>query len=126
MEQNSGVYFHEAQAALARQWIGRHSNGEQKTVTLTLLSPTKEGIVVSQKSSSKTETVPIPAMEDEAREIIARFERGLDNIRGEEDVSDSVAHHAFLDATRLQDETWLASKEEELNACVLFRRNYGY
>ena len=110
MEINSGVPFHQAQVTLARQWIGPDLPGEQKTVTLTLRSLTTEGIVVSQKSHPKTEMVPIPTTVEEAREIVTTFEHGSDEIRGEEDVSDSVAHHALLDTTRLQDEMWLASR----------------
>jgi phospholipase D1/2 len=118
MEINSGVSFHEAEVALARQWIGSDSNSDQKTVTLTLPNVTTEGIVVSQKTAPKTVTVPIPATVEEARDIVARFEHGSDDIRGDEDVSDSVGHHALLDETRLQDELWMASREEELNAYV--------
>ena len=126
MKINSGVLFHQAQVALAHQWIGPDLPGEQKTVTLTLPSPTAEGIVVGQKSHPKTETVPIPATVEEAREIVTTFEHGSDEIRGDEDVSDSVAHHALLDTTRLQDEMWLASREEELNVYVLSRcGDYG-
>jgi phospholipase D1/2 len=118
MEENSGVSFHQAQVALARQWIGQ--DGEQKEVTLTLPNPTTEGIVVSKKTPAKTETVQVPATEEEAREIVATFEHGSDAIRGDEDVSDSVSHHVLMDETRLQDEHWLASREEELNAYVNF------
>lgn len=118
MEENSDVSFHEAQVALARKWIGTDSNREQKEVTLTLGNATTEGIVVSKKTPEKTVTVPIPATEEEAERIVTRFEHGSDSIRGDEDVSDSVSHHALMDETRLQDELWLASREEELNAYV--------
>jgi len=63
-------------------------------------------------------TVPIPETEEEAREVVSRFEHGSDDIRGDEDVSDSVAQHALIDETRLQDELWMASRDEELNAYV--------
>ena len=119
MEKNSGVSFYEAEVALARQWIGRGSNADQKTVTLTVPSPTTEGIVVSHKTTPKTETVRLPATTEEAKDIVTKFEHGADSIRGDDDVSDSVAHHALLDRTRLQDEMWLATPEEELNAYVL-------
>jgi phospholipase D1/2 len=117
MEENSKVSFHTAQVALARQWIGSDPNGE-KEVTLALPNPTTEGIVVSKKTPAKTVTVQIPATEGEAKEIVERFEHGADAIRGDDDVSDSVSHHALMDKTRLQDELWLASKGEELNAYV--------
>jgi len=118
MEVNASVTFHEAQVALARQWIGQDPNSDQKEVTLTLPSATTEGIVVSGKTPAKTETVPIPQSEEEAREVVARFEHGSDDIRGDENVSDSVAQHAMMDVTRLEDEIWMASREEELNAYV--------
>lgn len=70
------------------------------------------------RPTPKIESVPIPATVEEARKIVSTFEHGADAIRGDEDVSDSVAHHALLDTTRLQDELWLASGEEELNAYV--------
>ena len=118
MEENSGVSFYQAEVALARQWIGQDPNSDQKEVTLTLPNPTAEGVVVSKKTPRLTETVPIPASEEEARDIVSRFEHGSDDIRGDEDVSDSVAQHRLMDDTRLQDELWVASKEEELNAYV--------
>jgi phospholipase D1/2 len=121
MEDNSGVSFHQAQVALARQWIGQDPNSDQKEVTLTLPNPTSAGvgIVVTEKTPPKTETVPIPETEEQAREIVSRFEHGSDDIRGDEDVSDSVAQHALLDDTNLEKELWMASREEELNAYVV-------
>ena len=83
MEINSGVSFHEAQIAVVHQWIGLDLPGEQKTVTLTHPSPTTEGIMVSQKSHPKTKMVPIPATVEEVREIVATFEHGSDEIRGD-------------------------------------------
>jgi phospholipase D1/2 len=118
MEENSGVSFNQAQVALARQWIGQDPDSQEKQMTLTLPNPTTEGVVVGKKTSRITETVPIPASVEEAREIVSRFEHGSDDIRGDEDVSDSVAQHKMLDDTRLQSELWLASEEEELNAYV--------
>ena len=118
MEENSGVSFNQAQVALARQWIGQDPDSQEKQMTLTLPNPTTEGVVVGKKTARITEKVPIPASEEEAREIVSRFEHGSDAIRGDEDVSDSVAQHKLMDDTRLQSELWLASEEEELNAYV--------
>lgn len=116
MEENSGVKFHAAQVALARQWIGQDPNSDQKEVTLSLPQATTEGLVVSDKTPAKTETVPIPESEEAAREVVNRFEHGSDAIRGDEDVSDSVAQHMLDDRTSLMEEKWLGSPEEELNA----------
>ncbi|KAF8641650.1 hypothetical protein AX16_009876 [Volvariella volvacea WC 439] len=118
IEATSGVRFHQAQVALAKQWVTGDTLTDQKDVTLRLPSETGESIVVSDKTPPKTETVPIPANEEEARQTIARFERGALNIRGDEDVADSVAQHMLHDRTSLLDEAWLGTEEEERNAYV--------
>jgi len=116
MEAKSGVKFNQARVALARQWTGELTDGGPKEVTIRVLEPTSEGITVTDKTPAKTETIPIPASEEEARGIISRFERGADGLRGDEDVSDSVTQHMLSDKTQLSDEKWLGSEEEELNA----------
>lgn len=118
IEQNSGVTFHEAQVALARQWIGQDPQSTQKEVTLTLPSVTGEGIVVSGKTAARTVTVPIPESEELARATVARFERGADGLRGDEPVSDTVAQHMLSDRTSLLQEKWLGTPEEEHNAYI--------
>lgn len=85
-------------------------------MTITVPEATTEGILISDKTAVKTETVPIPKSEDEAREIIERFERGADSIRGDDQVSDTVAQHMLDDTTKLQDEQWLGTEQEELDA----------
>jgi phospholipase D1/2 len=117
MEQTSGVKFREAQVALARQWIGPELGQDApKEVTIKSPEPTTEGVVVSEKTDVKTETVPIPESYEAAKDMIKRFESGADNIRGDEEVSDTVAQHMLLDKTSLMDEKWLGTDEEELNA----------
>ena len=118
MEENSGVKFNQARVALTRQWMGDMSGPDAgpTEVTIKILEPTTEAIVVSDKTPVKTETIPIPATEAEARAIIERFERGADAIRGDEDVSDNVAQHMLRDKTSLVDEKWLGSEQEELDA----------
>ena len=39
MEENSNVSFHQAQVALAKEWIGDDQTSDQKTVTLALANP---------------------------------------------------------------------------------------
>jgi phospholipase D1/2 len=121
MEANSGVKFNQARVALTRQWIGEApvKQEDQKEVTLKVLEPTTEGIVVSDQTPSKTETIPIPQSEEEARQIIEKFERGAEGIRGDDDVSDTVSQHMLNDKTGLADEKWLGTEDEELNAYVL-------
>ena len=118
MEKNSGVKFNQARVALARQWIGDMSGPDTgpKEVVIKVLEPTTEAIVISDKTQVKTETIPIPATEEEARAIIERFERGADSLRGDEAVSDNVAQHMLNDRTTLTDEKWLGTEQEELDA----------
>lgn len=117
MEQNSGVKFHEAQVALARQWIGEQGDTKLTELTLTLPPEESEGLVESgKKAEPKTVKVPIPESEEAAREIIEKFEHGADEIRGDEEVSDTVAQHMLQDKTGLEEEKWLGTDEEELNA----------
>ncbi|KAG6867831.1 hypothetical protein C0993_010533 [Termitomyces sp. T159_Od127] len=116
MEQNSGVKFHEAQVALARQWIGQDSASNQKEVTLAIPEATNEALVQSEKTPIRTETVPIPQSSEEAREIVRKFESGAEGLRGDQEVSDTVAQHMLCDRTELIDEKWFGTEEEELNA----------
>ncbi|KAG5640696.1 hypothetical protein DXG03_007489 [Asterophora parasitica] len=117
MEKKSGVTFHQAQVALSRQWID-HEPESTREMTLTIPQPSTEGIVVSDKTPQKTETVPIPVSAEAARAIVERFEKGAVGLRGDEEVSETVAQHMLSDRTGLMAEKWLGTPEEELNACV--------
>ncbi|KAL0948426.1 hypothetical protein HGRIS_011005 [Hohenbuehelia grisea] len=117
-EEASGVKYHEAQVAAARQWIGEPHSNTQKEVKIKLPEATTEAMLVSEKTQTTIESIPLPETEEAAREIIERFERGAKQIRGDEDVSDSVAQHMLRDRTSLLEERWLGSEEEELNAYV--------
>ncbi|RDB28300.1 Phospholipase D1 [Hypsizygus marmoreus] len=118
MEEASGVTFHRAQVALARQWIGQDPESTQKEVTLIVPTPTTEALVISDKTPPKTETVPIPESEEEARAVVDQFEAGASDVRGDAEVSDTVAQHMLSDKTGLQDEVWLGTEQEELDAYV--------
>nr|GAT61270.1 phospholipase D [Mycena chlorophos] len=118
IESQGGVKYHQALVALARRWIGI-DGGDQKTVTFTLPVEAKDGIVVTQeKQDQKTETYPIPESESEANHMLKRFEEAAKAIRGDEDVSDNVAQHMLNDRTGLEDEKWLGTEQEELDAYV--------
>lgn len=119
MEQNSGVTFHEAQVALTRQWIEGDLLTNQKEVQIALPQATKEMLKVTKETEAKIVSVPIPASSEEARSVVARFESGADNLRGDENVSDNVAQHMLNDSTSLESEMWMGTEEEELNWCVL-------
>lgn len=118
MEDNSGVKFHEAQVALARQWVSGDTKTSQKTVTINISQETKESVVVTDKTPPKTETVAIPESDEAASQLIARFVCGAQGLRGDEAVADNVTQHMLSDTTSLLDEQWLGTPEEELNAYV--------
>jgi hypothetical protein len=119
MEANSGVKFHEAQIALAREWIGDQADAGGvdpiTEVNIKIPQATGEGIVET-KAADKVEKVKLPASAEEARRLIARFERGADNIRGDEEVADTVSQHMLNDKTGLMDEKWLGTEDEERDA----------
>lgn len=81
---------------------------------------TTEGIIHSDKTPPEVHEFPIPETEEQAEEVIKRFEEAAKGVRGDEDVSDNVAQHMLNDRTGLLDEKWLGSEEEELNAYGLF------
>jgi phospholipase D1/2 len=120
MEANSGVKFHEAQVALARQWIGDQADaGGVDPITevfIKIPQPTAEGIVETKATETKVEKVQLPASTEEARGLIERFEHGADSIRGDEEVADVVAQHMLNDKTGLLEEKWLGTEEEEKDA----------
>ncbi|KAA1473211.1 phospholipase D/nuclease [Dentipellis sp. KUC8613] len=117
MEANSGVKFNQAQVALARQWVGDSADPEQpKEVTVQMPQATTEGIVLSGKTAVKKETYALPATYAEAVDVIEKFQRGAG--RGDEEVADTVGQHALGDRTALEQERWLGSEQEELDAYV--------
>ncbi|KAJ2931072.1 hypothetical protein H1R20_g6021, partial [Candolleomyces eurysporus] len=124
IQENSGVKFHEAQVASARQWMSGDSltyymeTPENKKVTIAIPVETKEGIVESDKTPANSETIAIPETDEQAQEIVDKFQHGADNLRADAEVSDSVAQHLLDDTTSLLDEKWLGTEEEELNAYV--------
>ncbi|KAI6013841.1 hypothetical protein EDC04DRAFT_2756592 [Pisolithus marmoratus] len=63
MEHSSGVTFHEAHIALARQWEGMNylAQDAPREVVVKIPRETKEGIVVSNQTPVNQEKIPIPA-----------------------------------------------------------------
>lgn len=120
MEEFSGVTFHAAQIALARQWVGKNFFGKDvpREVYVKVPQEAKTGVVVAEESSVKKDKVPLPESIEAARQVIARFESGAQNLRSDEMVADSVSHHALQGRRSLLNETWVGSEEEELNRCV--------
>ncbi|KAJ7600688.1 phospholipase D [Mycena floridula] len=122
IEQNSGVTFNEAQIAYARVMIGRDT-GDQKEITVSdvkirVNEPTTEALAPPSNDKVKTVTVPLPSSLEEAKEKVKRFEEAAKAIRGDEQVSDSVAQHLLQDSTTLADEKWLGNEAEEKEAYV--------
>ncbi|KAJ1303942.1 hypothetical protein OPQ81_008353 [Rhizoctonia solani] len=122
MEQNSGVTFHQAQVAQARLWIGDDGYWHQEKVQIR--APTEGGmdqsgmgVTEKSKEAQKTvEAVDMPATMQEAEDIVLRFQNGA--TRGDEGVADTVGQHALLDRTRLADEQWFGSEQEERDSYV--------
>jgi phospholipase D1/2 len=121
MEKNSGVKFHQAQIAQARLWIGDDSFWHQEKVQIkaplpdTGLDPTGMGVTEKTKDAQKTvEEVDMPKTTQEASEIVARFQNGA--TREDEGVADNVGQHALTDRTRLGDEKWYGTEQEERDA----------
>lgn len=118
MERNSGVLFHEAQVALARQWITDDTSHDEfvpTEVDIRIPQETTEGLVVSNKSAPTSEKFPIPPTMAEATAKIKRFEAGANNLSAARNVSDNVVQHMLHDVTHLNDEQWDGTEEEELN-----------
>ncbi|PFH53623.1 hypothetical protein AMATHDRAFT_137275 [Amanita thiersii Skay4041] len=115
MEEKSDVKFLQAQVAMAKQWIAGDTLTAQTEATVIVPQETQEALVV-EKAEPQTEKIPIPQSEEEARQIIARFEEGAE--RTDVEVSDSVTSHMLQDQTSLLDEKWLGTEQEELNSYV--------
>jgi phospholipase D1/2 len=122
MEKASGLRFHEAQVALAKQWIGDNAMEVDEyvptEVDISIPQETSEGLLVSEKSQPKKETIKIPETEAKAREMIERFEAGASEVPQAQRVSDNVVQHMMHDSTHLNDEAWEGTEEEELSWCV--------
>lgn len=117
MEEKTGVTFHQAQVALARKWIGKVDPnwGKDETIAVNAPKPTKDGIVEEGKASN-IDPVKVPETEQEADDILRKFEAAA--TRRDDEVSDSVGHHAMKDTTRLQDERWLGNEQEEKDCYI--------
>ncbi len=126
MEDQSGVKFHEAQVAMAREWIGNPFEGvsTQQTVSIKVPEENVEGAVITKDTKTKSEDVPLPQSDEEARLVVKRFEEGANGLRGDEDVSDIVSQHMLSDKTSLLEETWLGTEDEERAAYVFCIRRW--
>jgi phospholipase D1/2 len=89
----------------------------QTTVQIAKPLAQQDGIEPDKKKQ-EWESIPLPATEEEARQIYHKFEEGAKAVRGDADVSDSVAHHCLKDRTDLLNEKWLGTEQEELDWCA--------
>jgi len=84
---------------------------------------TKDGLV--EEGNSKTvQEFKYPETEEEADEIIRKFEAA--STRSDDLVSGSIAHHAMKDSTDLFSEKWLGTEEEERNWYDAFSSAAGF
>lgn len=118
MEEKSGVTFHQAQVALAKQWIGVPDVWSPPKVGIKQPEPTQEGLLV-ENTDTKIDEVDFPATVEEAVEILEKFEAGAVGLREDSQVSDSIAHHALMDSTNMKQEKWLGTDQEELDRYVI-------
>ncbi|KAF5327400.1 hypothetical protein D9619_004077 [Psilocybe cf. subviscida] len=116
-EEQSAVKFHEAQIALARQWVAGDHLTTQKEVVVVI--PQDEAPQLGYNpGKTKTERVPIPVDDNAAREVVEKFEDSAMALKSGADVTDTVARHMLSDRTSLLEEAWLGTEEEELNGYV--------
>ncbi|KAJ3834088.1 phospholipase D [Lentinula raphanica] len=129
IEERSGVTFHEAQVALARLWLGKEGVGGKVSIKIpeeskqgleggSLQGEGEDGNGKDKEKKTREEPVLVPETEGEARDIIRRFEQAAKEIRGDENVSDNIAQHMLMDKTGLEDEAWLGTEQEELDAYI--------
>jgi phospholipase D1/2 len=116
IEERSGVSFVEAQVALSRLWID-NDIADQSEVQLNLLDEERNaGGLSDAKVEGDVVKVKVPQTQQEARDIIEKFERAAREIRSDENVSDNVVQHVLRDRTGLLDERWEGNEEEEREA----------
>ncbi|KAG8990617.1 hypothetical protein FRB93_003164 [Tulasnella sp. JGI-2019a] len=121
MEINTGVTFYEAQVAQARMWIGDDMFWHQDMVKIKKPSAFSgvddENLGMTEKKTvAEVESVNFPKSTALAEGIVRRFESGAP--RSDMMVSDSISHHMLQDTTRLEDEAWMGSEQEERDCLV--------
>lgn len=108
MEKRSGITFHQAQAALAKIQLGNAAEVEKVVVE----RPADE-IPQGKKAVA---AAPLPKTEEEARDILRRFEAGAP--QDDAEISDNICQHAFMPGSSLETEKWHGTEQEELDDIV--------
>ncbi|GAA6056278.1 hypothetical protein JCM3770_007291, partial [Rhodotorula araucariae] len=123
MEEASGVSLFQAQAALARVYLGADAlkSELEKNKVVKFVIPQEGGeaaMLEQEKKGAKPNPVieiPLPQSYDEAWETVRRFERADPR---QEQIADSVAHHSQAGTRGLQSEPWSGDEASERNAFV--------
>ncbi|KAE8226465.1 hypothetical protein CF319_g941 [Tilletia indica] len=116
MEQNSGVSFHVAQAALARIYAGDAYTPGQ---TVKIKNPATDVAKVDENGKKLPiviAEVKLPETIEEARDIVRRFEEAAP--RDDLEVKDSIAHCLLHNQPSIVDQVWKGSAEDEKAAFV--------
>ncbi|GAA5939858.1 hypothetical protein JCM3775_007130 [Rhodotorula graminis] len=126
MEEASGVTLFQAQAALARVYLGQDALASEleknKTVKFTIPQEGGEVQMLDGKDNkgkaakpNPVVQVPLPASYDEAWATIRRFE-GADSIR--DSIADSISHLSQAGTGSVVDEPWSGDEASERRAFV--------
>ncbi|KAG8810896.1 hypothetical protein FRC17_002713 [Serendipita sp. 399] len=112
--QKTGYSYGHAQAALERIWIGPdRPEWESNGGTLNTMEP---GNADQVNASIPRSRWSIPKTVAEARKILKAYESASTD--SDREINDSVGQHALEDNTRLQDERWLGTSEEEKDCFI--------
>ena len=113
MEEKSGVTYHQTQVALARIFLGDHGyQSGPKRVAIKKAGPEVDS---SDKKPVKIEFVDLPETEQEALDIIRRFQ---DAAPEDCNVRDSIATNILHDHGDTATESWWGDAEKEKQAFV--------
>ncbi|GAA5871838.1 hypothetical protein JCM3774_000315 [Rhodotorula dairenensis] len=123
MQEKSGISFEQAQAALARVYLGPEPTPQEleknRVVKFAVPREGAEMAALGSKESvnkaDETRDFPLPESFEEAWDIVRRFQ-AADNIH--EEISDTVAHHCDAAGTSLLDEKWSGDEASERYAYV--------
>lgn len=107
--------FAQARAAQARLWAGNGNFMRQSFAQASAPRPTSKLSTDGRGLKEvKDADYTVKNTDMQALEVVERFESGVG--REDEVVAATVGQHALLDTTKLAEETWLGSEQEELDA----------
>ncbi|GAA93975.1 uncharacterized protein L969DRAFT_322779 [Mixia osmundae IAM 14324] len=122
MESRSGVSFAEAQAALARIYMGDNTTKTEATANsiVKIAQPSRgESLAPGETQPDQVIEVKTPATVKEAHDTLRRWHDAAPSEPPNPHVKNSVAHHAMRrSGGSLRDEPWYGDEESELEAFV--------